>query len=143
MTNSVVPGTIGAPPRIAALRDETLSPISTIAVGGGPMKATPEVGDRLGELGVLGEEAVAGVHAVGAAAADGVEDRLGVEVALGRGLAAERVRLVGEADVERLAVELGVHGDGLDAELACGADDAHGDLATVGDQDLLEHECQM
>ena len=40
-TNSVVPGTIGAPPRNAALRDDTLSPISTIAAGGGPMNATP------------------------------------------------------------------------------------------------------
>ena len=39
--NSVVPGTIGAPPRNAALRLETLSPISSIASGGGPMNATP------------------------------------------------------------------------------------------------------
>ncbi len=41
LVNSVVPGTIGAPPRSAALRELTLSPISTIAAGGGPMKATP------------------------------------------------------------------------------------------------------
>ena len=41
LANSVVPGTIGAPPRRAALRLETLSPISSIAAGGGPMKATP------------------------------------------------------------------------------------------------------
>ena len=41
VTNSVVPGTIGAPPRSAALRLETLSPISSIASGGGPMNATP------------------------------------------------------------------------------------------------------
>ena len=39
--NSVVPGTIGAPPRSAALRLDTLSPISSIAAGGGPMNATP------------------------------------------------------------------------------------------------------
>ena len=39
--NSVVPGTIGAPPRNAALRLDTLSPISSIAEGGGPMNATP------------------------------------------------------------------------------------------------------
>ena len=41
LANSVVPGTIGAPPRSAALRLETLSPISSIAAGGGPMNATP------------------------------------------------------------------------------------------------------
>ena len=115
----MVPGTIGD---AAALRGHaaraTLSPISSIASGGGPMNATPSVGDGPGEVGVLGEEAVAGVHAVGAAASDRVEDRLGVEVALGRGLTAERVGLVGEPDVQRVAVELGVHRDRGDAELA-------------------------
>ena len=64
---------------------------------------------------------------------------VGVEVALGRGLAAEGVGLVGQADVERVAVELGVHGDGRDAELPAGPDDPDGDLAPVGDQDLGEH----
>ena len=39
--NSVVPGTIGAPPRSAALRLDTLSPISSIASAGGPMNVTP------------------------------------------------------------------------------------------------------
>ena len=37
----MVPGTIGAPPRNAALRLDTLSPIASIASGGGPMKTTP------------------------------------------------------------------------------------------------------
>ena len=97
------------------------------------------VGDRAGEVGVLGEEAVAGVDAVGATVADRAEDRVGVEVTLGRGLPAERVRLVGEPDVQCVPIELGVDRDGLDTELASGADDAHGDLATVGDQDLLQH----
>ena len=39
----------------------------------------------------------------------------------------------------RVAVGLGVDGDGGDAELVERADDADGDLATVGDQDLGEH----
>ena len=38
-----------------------------------------------------------------------------------------------------VAVGLGVHGDGLDAEFAAGAQDAQRDLAAVGDDDLLEH----
>ena len=100
------------------------------------------LGDRPGEVGVLGEEAVAGVHAVGTAAPDRVEDRLGVEVALGGRAATQRERLVGQPDVKRVPVELGVHRHGGDAELAAGADDADGDLATVGDQDLLQHGCQ-
>ena len=39
--NSVVPGTQATPPRMAARREDTLSPISTMASGGGPMNATP------------------------------------------------------------------------------------------------------
>jgi hypothetical protein len=41
--------------------------------------------------------------------------------------------------VEALAIGGAVDRDGLDAQLAAGLDDAEGDLAPVGDQDLLEH----
>ena len=41
--------------------------------------------------------------------------------------------------MQRVAVEVGVHGDGGDAQLLAGADDPDGDLAPVGDQDLGEH----
>ena len=62
------------------------------------------------------------------------------EIALRRGLSAEGVRLVGQADVQGVAVEVGVHRDGGDAELPAGADDPDGDLPPVGDHDLAEHE---
>ncbi len=48
--------------------------------------------------------------------------------------------VVGEAHVQRLAVGLAVDRHGLDAELAAGANHPQGDLAAVGDQDLLEHQ---
>ena len=70
-----------------------------------------------GERRVLGEEAVAGVHGLGAGLLDDLEDPLDVEVALGGRRAAEQVGLVGALDVQRVAVELGVDGDGGDAEL--------------------------
>ena len=79
------------------------------------------------------------MHGLGSRALDDLEDLLRVEVALRRRLAPERVGLVGQADVKGVAVELGVHGDGRDAELAAGADHPHGDLGPVGDQDLGEH----
>ena len=74
---------------------------------------------------------------VGAGLLDHVEDGLGVEVALGRGLTAEGVGLVGEADVKGITVELGVDGDGGDAHFTAGANDPDGNLATVGDQHFL------
>jgi hypothetical protein len=36
---------------------------------------------------------------------------------------------------KRVGVDVRVHGDGADAEHPARADDAHGDLAAVGDQD--------
>ena len=97
------------------------------------------LGDGPGEVGVLGEEAVAGMDGVGAALLDDAEDGLGVEVALGGGLAPERVGLVGQAHVQRVAVELGVDGHGGHPQLAAGPDDPDGDLPPVGDENLLEH----
>ncbi len=37
----VVPGTLSTPERCAASRDEILSPITSIASGGGPIQVTP------------------------------------------------------------------------------------------------------
>ncbi len=108
-------------------------------LGGRSDPGHPARGDRAGEVGVLGEEAVPGVHRLGATALDRVEDGLGVEIALGRGLAAERVGLVGVANVEGVAVELGVDRDGGDPELATRAHDPHRDLSAVGDEDFGEH----
>ena len=107
------------------------------------MNATPSVVIARGEVGVLGEEAVAGMHAVGAARADRGEDGFGVEVRLGRGLTTERVCLVGEPHVHRIAVELGVHRDRCDAELLARTDHANGDLSAIGDQDLGQHAAHM
>ncbi len=102
-----------------------------------------EVRDRASEVGVLREEPVAGMDAIRAAAPDDVEDRRGVEIALRRRLATEGVRLVGEADMQCVAIELGVHGDRADAELTSGAHDPHRDLAAIGDEDLLEHAANV
>jgi hypothetical protein len=49
------------------------------------------------------------------------------------------VGLVGVADVEGVAVGVGVDGDGADAELLAGAQDTEGDLAAIGDQYFSKH----
>ena len=61
------------------------------------------------------------------------------QVALARGRRAEQVGLVSVAHVQRAAVHVRIHGHGGNAQFAAGADDAHGDLAPVGDEDFLEH----
>src|ERR1035438_9493152 len=92
-----------------------------------------------GEIGVFAEESVAGVDGVGVMAAGGVEDAVDAEGAFGGGAGADVGGLVGHADVEGGAVGVGEDGDAGDAHFAERADDADGDLAAIGDQDLAEH----
>jgi peroxiredoxin len=47
--------------------------------------------------------------------------------------------LVSELDVKRVYVGLGVHGQRFNSQLFASTDDAERDLATVGNQDLVEH----
>lgn len=49
-------------------------------------------------------------------------------------------RFIGEADVERGTIDIAKDGNAGDVEFAQGADDAHSDFATVGDEDFAEHE---
>ncbi len=97
----------------------------------------PGVDDLLGEVGVLGEEAVARVHGVGAGAAGDGEELGDDEVGVGARLTVEGVGLVGERDVQGVAVLVGVDGDRADPRIPRRPDDADGDLAPVGDEDLV------
>ena len=99
------------------------------------------LGEDFGEAGVLRQEAVAGMHRVGAGDLAGREQRGHVEIAVLRRRRADADAFVGEAHMHGVGVGGGMHGDGRDAEFLAGAQDAQGDLAAVGDQDLVEHRC--
>ena len=77
-----------------------------------------------------------GMDGVGAGSAGDGEQLVDDEVRLGTRGAVERVRLIGEPDVAGIAVLVGVDRDRSDARVASRADDADGDLAPVGDEDL-------
>lgn len=97
----------------------------------------------LGELGVLGEEPVAGVDGVGVRFSGDGDDRVDVEIGLRRRGAGQRVCLVGEPDEQRVRVGVGVDGDGLASAVMAGVDDAHRDLAAVGDQYSFHIHCSL
>jgi hypothetical protein len=63
----------------------------------------------------------------------GGDDGGDVEIAFGGAWRADADGLVGELDVEGVAVGLAVDGDGADAHLATCGDDAEGDLASICD----------
>ena len=76
---------------------------------------------------------------LGARAFRDVEDLVHPQIRLGGRSRADGVGFVGLADMERGAVDVGIDGDGGDAHFAAGAHDAHRDLSSIGDQNLLEH----
>ena len=98
---------------------------------------------HLGEAGVLGEEAVAGMDGVRAGDLAGGDQRRDVEIAVAGGRRADADALVGEAHMHGVGVGGGMDRDGGDAEFLGGAQDAQGDLAPVGDEDLVEHRALL
>jgi hypothetical protein len=117
----------------------SFSPIARIAAAGGPIEDEAGGLDRLGEIGVLGEKAVAGMDRLRAGLARRVEDAVGAQIALGGGGGADAHRLVGHGDMLRRRVGVGIDRHGPHPEPSRGGDDAAGDFAAIGDQELAEH----
>src|SRR5579864_5784658 len=67
------------------------------------------------------------------------DDRGDVEIAARTLSRADANRFVGEAHMQAMTIGLRINGDGSDSQVLTGADDANGDLASIGDQDFLEH----
>ena len=68
-----------------------------------------------------------------------VENFLNIEIRFAGSGRTDRVSFVGFADVERGTVDIGVNGDGSDPHFVTGADHAYRNLATIRDENLLEH----
>ena len=115
-----------------------LAPERAHGRGGRTHEGQSGVRARLREAGVLREKAIPGMHGVGVRGARDLDEAIDDEIAFDGGGGTDGVRLVRHLHVQRLAIGLGEHGDGGEALLAAGADDADGDLATVGDEELLE-----
>ena len=103
------------------------------------MKTMPAVGERGGEGLAFGEKAVTRMHRLGAARLAGRDDLLDDQVALRRRRRPDQDRLIRHLDMERVTVGLGIDRDRGNPHPARGLDDAAGDLAAIGNQDLLEH----
>jgi len=89
---------------------------------------------------VLRQEAVARVHRLGAGFLAGGDDLVHHQVRLAARRRPDAHGLVGELDMQRVAIGLGIDRDGRDAHLLRGLDDAARDLASICDQDLAKHD---
>ena len=91
------------------------------------------------QRGVFREKSITRMERIATGAPRHVHELINREVAFTRGRRADGVSFIGEANVERLAVDITEDRDGANAKLAAGAQDAHGDFTAIGDQDFLEH----
>ncbi len=123
-----------------ACRACVFDPMASMAAAVGPMNFTPASTQARAKLGVLGEESVTGMDRLSARTRGDVENLLDVEIGFGGCRSADGVGLIGLAYVQRGTIDIGVDGDRGNSHLVAGADDAHGDLAPVRDENLFEHE---
>jgi hypothetical protein len=78
------------------------------------------------------------MHGLRAGLLAGIDDLLDDQIAFRRRRRTDMHGLVSHAHMQRAIIGIGIHRHRFDAELAAGLDDAASDLATVGDQDLVE-----
>jgi hypothetical protein len=94
---------------------------------------------RRRELRILGEEAVTRVDGIGPGSPRRVNQSIDVEVALGRGIRADGAGFIGQPHLPRGSIAFGIDRHRRQPEIAARTDDAHGDLAAVGDQNLAQN----
>ena len=90
-------------------------------------------------MGILGEEAVPGMDRIHIADFRRGDDLVNLQVAVDAASRSDAVSFVGECDVHRIGVRFAVDGNRLNSHFATGANDAKGNLTTVGNQNLLKH----
>ena len=103
-------------------------------VGAGADKNCPGGEHGFGEVGVLGQEAITRMHRVGAGGFQRADQSLDVQVAFIGAGRAEDVDFIGHARGLGVDVGFAARGHGGNPQRLGGADNPHGDLATVGDQ---------
>ena len=77
------------------------------------------------------------MHRISAGRRRRVDDRVDAQITLARRARTDGPRFIRQPHVQRGAIAFGVHGDGGDAHVPARANHAHGNLAAIGDQDLL------
>ena len=134
-----VAGITGTPAAIATRRALALSPSMRIVSARRPDEGDAGGGAGVDEVGVLGQQAVARMDRVGAAHLGDADDLGDRQVGGDRPEPlADAIGLVRLEAVQAELVLLGEDRDRALAHLVGGPHDPDGDLAAVGDQDLLE-----
>ena len=97
--------------------------------------------DNLHKSRVFGQESIARMDRLRPRDFAGRDDRGNGQVTVRRRGRPDADRLVGHAHMHCVGIGGGMHGHACHAHFAAGADHAKGDLAAVGNQDLVKHAC--
>ena len=125
------------PPGLALAR--TLSPISRICSGDGPMKVKPCSSTAAAKSAFSERKPRPGWIASAPVIARRRQDGRDIQIAVAGGGRPDADGLVGEPHMHRMRIGGRMHRDGLDPHFVAGAVDAQRDLAAIGDQHLFEH----
>ena len=93
--------------------------------------------DGLGEVGPFGQEAISWMDRIRFRTPGGGQHTLDVEIGLGGRRRADFDGHVGRGHVRAAPVGFRIHGNRFDSLFAASSDDAHGDLASVGNENPL------
>ena len=108
-------------------------------VGGRAHKQDSVILAGTGKVGILRQEAIAGVDGGDAPALGQADDAGDVQVrAQGGLLLAHQVRLVRLGAEQGIGIFVGIDGYGMEAQIVAGPENAHRDLAAVGNQHLFQ-----
>ncbi len=108
----------------------------------------PDEGDAVGfhrfrEIGIFRQEAIARMDGVRPGNGGRREDGRDIEVRVAAGRRADTYGFIRQADIHGIGVSRGMHGNRPDTQFATGPQDAQGDLATIGNEDLGKHYSMM
>ena len=92
--------------------------------------------DRRDKIGVLAEKTIAGVDRLCPGGVGGGDDPVALQIAVGDGRPADTHRLIRHDGVARLGIGIGIDSNRADAHPSRRGDDAAGNLAPVGHEDL-------
>src|SRR5437667_8388940 len=95
---------------------------------------------HFGKIGVLGKQAVAGVNRIHVGNFGRTYHCRNIKIALGKLRRPNADRFIGKTNVQRIPVSVAVNGDRADAKLLAGTNDPQCNFASIGNQDLFEHE---
>ncbi len=105
-----------------------------------PDPREPALFHALGKIGTLGQEAVARVDGDRVRDFRGTDDRGHVQVAVAAGRRPDAHRFISQQDMLESRIGGRMHGDRLDAQLAAGPQDPQRYFASIGNDDLVQHE---